>query len=73
MFSARNPRNWHQLISLIKKVKLPLPETPFRIIREHLVKFKPFSLKGINLRFPGSKYLFIHIIAFCSLIAIKYN
>lgn len=44
MLSKENQRDWNRLMSDAKKVRLPRAESPFRVIREHLRKFKPLKL-----------------------------
>ncbi|CAN5117679.1 hypothetical protein BH09DEP1_BH09DEP1_6340 [soil metagenome] len=44
MFSKYNQRQWHRLMSDAKEIKLPRIQSPFEIIREHIMKFKVLKL-----------------------------
>ncbi len=41
LFCKYNKRSWYRLISDANQIELPLTPSPFRIIRDCLVKFKP--------------------------------
>ncbi len=44
IFANYSARSWYRLMSDVNKLKLPMSQTPFGIIRECLVKFKPLEL-----------------------------
>lgn len=46
MFKS-NDRSWYRLMADVNKVKLPMVQSPFRVIRECLTKFKPLKLAKI--------------------------
>lgn len=41
LFSRAHKRSWYRLMADAKKVKLPITNSPFEIVREQIVKFKP--------------------------------
>ncbi len=47
MFSKQNDRSWYRLIADVNKVKLPVLQSPFKVIRESVLKFKPLKLSKI--------------------------
>lgn len=45
LFAKQNQRGWHRLIADIKEVRLPGIQSPFRLIRDHIMSNKsPFSI-----------------------------
>lgn len=44
MFGKYDQRSWYRLIAEAKSVKLPVVNSPFGIIREHLTRFEPLKL-----------------------------
>jgi hypothetical protein len=44
MFGKSSDRSWYRLMADAAKVKLPMTQSPFRVIRECLTKFKPLKL-----------------------------
>lgn len=44
MFAKYNARSWYQLIADANKVRLPTAQSPFTILRDRLMKFKPLKL-----------------------------
>lgn len=44
MLSKRNKKDWHRLIGEAKEIRLPGNQSPFEIVRGHLMKFKPLRL-----------------------------
>jgi len=45
MLAKRNQRDWYRLMGDAKEIKLSGAHSPFGVIREHLMKFKPLKLK----------------------------
>jgi len=41
LFSRFHVRSWQRLMADAKKVRLPIPNSPFGVIREQVIKFKP--------------------------------
>ena len=39
-----NKRSWYRVMATFKKIKLPIPASPLRIIRDQLLKFKPSQI-----------------------------
>lgn len=44
MLAKKNQRDWYRLMGDAKQVKLPGIQSPFEVIRKHLMKFKPLKL-----------------------------
>lgn len=44
LFSRFHARSWYRLMADAKKVKLPIPNSPFGIMREQISKLKPCKL-----------------------------
>ncbi len=44
MFAHSNKRGWYRLMADVNKIKLPLNQSPFNTIREHIITFKPLKL-----------------------------
>lgn len=46
MFGAYSDRSWYRLMSDVNKINLPASQSPFNVIRECIIKFKPLKLKS---------------------------
>lgn len=44
LFARFNKRSWYRLMTDVKKVKLPLTNSPLAGVREQITKFKPCKL-----------------------------
>ena len=44
LFARYHKRSWYRLMADAKKVKFPIPNSPFAVVREQLIKFKPCKL-----------------------------
>jgi len=44
LFAQGSKNGWYRLMSDVKTIKLPIKQSPFFVIREHLVKFKPLQI-----------------------------
>ena len=47
MLSKQNQKDWHRLMANTKQVRLPGILSPFRVIRKHLIAFKPLIIKKL--------------------------
>lgn len=47
MLAKCNQRSWHRLMSDAARVKLPDKQSSFKVIREHLMQFKPTKLAAV--------------------------
>jgi len=45
IFARHNKRSWYRLVADANKVKLPIAQLPFGIIRKHLNKFKTLRIE----------------------------
>ncbi len=45
IFAKYNKRSWYRLMADVNKVKLPITQTFFGIVRKHLNKFKPLRME----------------------------
>ncbi len=45
MFSNYNERSWYRLMSDVNKIRLPMAQPTFGVVRKHLMKFRPLRLK----------------------------
>ncbi len=60
--ASQNPRkgeSWYRLMAEAKEVMLPGIESPFGVIREHLIKFKPLKFKNTRFKVLSLKYCFL--------------
>ncbi|MDR3550587.1 MAG: hypothetical protein P4L31_04180 [Candidatus Babeliales bacterium] len=44
IFTKTNERSWYRFMAEANKVKLPSTQSPFKVIREQLVKFEPLKM-----------------------------
>jgi len=45
LLSHCNKRSWYRVMATFKKIKLPIPASPLKVIKEQLLKFKPLRIK----------------------------
>ncbi len=45
LLSNCNKRSWYRIMATFKKIKLPIPEAPLKVIREQLQRFKALKIK----------------------------